>query len=152
MTLHKWAEYGWLRSHATTPQEISDLLAIADRDISDASSGGISTDWQLGIAYNAALKLCTILLYAEGYRAGQGLQHYRTIQALPLILGAGRQTDANYLDICRVKRNTVEYDRIGATSDSEVEELIGFVIELRKDVLAWLRKRHPALCPWLGGE
>jgi hypothetical protein len=83
MTLQKWREHGWLRSHAPSKQEIADLLGIVDRDLSDAKSGGISTDWQFGIAYNAALKLCTILLYAEGYRAGQGLQHYRTIQALP---------------------------------------------------------------------
>jgi len=147
MTLQKWAEYGWLRSHTSSPQEISDLLAIADRDIADASTGGISTDWQFGIAYNAALKLCTILLHAEGYRAGQGLQHYRTIQALPLILGSNRSEDANYLDACRVKRNTVEYDRVGATSEGEVAELIEFIVEFRAVVLEWLRANHPKFCP-----
>jgi len=145
MTLQKWAEYGWLRSHITSRQEISDLLGIVERDISDAKTGGISTDWQFGIAYNAALKLCTILLYAEGYRSGQGLQHYRTIQALPLILGKERQIDTNFLDTCRVKRNTVEYNRIGATSDSETVELIEFVLELRESVLAWLKDNHPEL-------
>ncbi len=146
MTLQKWSEYGWLRNHASSRQEIADLLGIVDRDLSDAKSGGISSDWQFGIAYNAALKLRTILLYAEGYRAGHGLQHYRTIQALPLILGSKRDADANYLDTCRVKRNTVEYDRIGATSDGEVMELIEFVDELRTNVLVWLKKNHPELC------
>lgn len=146
MSLQKWAEHGWLRSHTTSRQEISDLLAIVDRDIADAKSGGISTDWQFGIAYNAALKLCTILLYVEGYRAGQGLQHYRTIQALPLILGDSRKADADYLDACRVKRNTVEYDRIGATSDGEAVELIEFVEDFRADVLALLKSKHPSLC------
>lgn len=145
MTLLKWAEHGWLRQHQTTRQEIGALLGIVDRDLSDAGSGGISTDWQFGIAYNAALKLCTILLYAEGYRAGQGLQHYRTIQALPLILGSSREADAAYLDACRVKRNTVEYDRIGATSDSEALELISFVKELRTEVVMWLRANYPEL-------
>ena len=145
MNLSKWAEHGWLRQHQTTRQEIGDLLGIVDRDLNDASSGGISTDWQFGIAYNAALKLCTILLYAEGYRAGQGLQHYRTIQALPLILGSSREADATYLDACRVKRNTVEYDRIGATSDSEALELISFVSELRTEVVMWLQANYPEL-------
>lgn len=145
MTLEKWAEYGWLRHHQTSRQEIDDLLAIVERDISDARSGGISTDWQFGIAYNAALKLCTILLYAEGYRAGQGLQHYRTIHSLALILGGKRQADVNYLDMCRVKRNTVEYDRIGATSEGEAEELIAFAQELRSEVLIWLETNHPEL-------
>jgi hypothetical protein len=32
------------------------------RDLKDASAGGLSHDWQFGIAYNAALKLCLILL------------------------------------------------------------------------------------------
>jgi hypothetical protein len=145
MTLSKWAEYGWLRPHRTTRQEIGDLLAIVDRDLSDAQSGGISTDWQFGIAYNAALKLCTILLYAEGYRAGQGLQHHRTIQSLPLIFGSSRESDAAYLDSCRVKRNTVEYDRIGTTSDSEALELISFVRELRAEVVMWLQANYPEL-------
>jgi len=44
MSLQNWAEHGWLRSHTTSRQEIADLLAIADRDIADAGSGGISTD------------------------------------------------------------------------------------------------------------
>lgn len=145
MTLSKWTEYGWLRQHKTTRQEIADLLGIVDRDLSDAQTGRISTDWQFGIAYNAALKLCTILLYAEGYRAGQGLQHYRTIQALPLILGNSRESDAAYLDTCRVKRNTVEYDRVGATSDSEALELIEFVRELRAEVVRWLQANYSEL-------
>ena len=145
MTLPKWADYGWLRQHQTTRQEIGDLLAIVTRDLSDAQVGDISTDWQFGIVYNAALKLCTILLYAEGYRAGQGLQHYRTIQALPLVLGRSREADAAYLDTCRVKRNTVEYDRIGTTSDSEVHELISFVRELQAEVIMWLQANHPGL-------
>ncbi|RII27411.1 MAG: hypothetical protein CXR30_14950 [Geobacter sp.] len=145
MSLKNWAEYGWLKSHNTSSQEIADLMAIVDRDIADAKSGGISTDWQFGIAYNAALKLCTILLAAEGYRSGQGLQHYRTIQALPLILGPERSGDSDYLDACRVKRNTVEYDRIGATSEGEVAELLEFVIEFRATVLEWLKTKHTEL-------
>ncbi len=145
MTLKKWAEYGWLKSHRSSHQEIADLLAIVERDLDDAKTGSISTDWQFGIAYNAALKLCTILLYAEGFRAGQGLQHYRTIQALPMILGSERQIDADYLDACRVKRNTVEYDRIGTTSISEVDELINFVDDLRSEVVSWLKANYPEL-------
>jgi len=87
MSLKQWQEYGWLTAHSTSPDEIAVLLAIVDRDLKD-SVRGLSPDWRFGIAYNAALKLCTILLYAQGYRAARQLQHYRTIQALPLILGA----------------------------------------------------------------
>jgi predicted nuclease with RNAse H fold len=54
-------------------------MAIVECDMKDAVEGGISADWRFGIAYNAALKLCTILLYAEGYKAERTLQRYRTI-------------------------------------------------------------------------
>ena len=79
-----------------------------ERDLKDASEGLISADWRFGIAYNAVLKLCAILLHAEGYRAERALQHYRTIQALPFILGPERKKDTFYLDACRAKRNVVE--------------------------------------------
>jgi hypothetical protein len=102
MTLQQWAENGWIRPHTTSTEEIKDLMQIVERDLGDIREG-ISADWRFGIAYNAALKLCTILLYAKGYRAERNLQHYRTIQALPLILGADKKSDAEYLDSCRTK-------------------------------------------------
>jgi hypothetical protein len=144
MTLQQWANSGWLDPHVTSSEEIANLLAIVDRDLADAG-GKISPDWRFGIAYNAALKLCTILLYAEGYRAARTLQHYRTIQALPLILGPKYRADANYLDACRKKRNVVEYDYVGGVTEDEASELVAYVLELRKKVLAWLKENHPLL-------
>ena len=75
MTLKQWVENGWLRRHQVKSQEVADLFQIVDRDLQDARERNISNDWRFGIAYNAALKLCTILLYAEGYRAERNLQH-----------------------------------------------------------------------------
>ena len=144
MSLEKWVEYGWLRSHKSSKKEIADLLRIIDRDLQDAA-GDISADWRFGIAYNAALKLCTILLSAEGYRPEKNLQHYRTIQALPLILGNKHEQDAKYLDTCRNKRNVVEYDYVGGVTEEDVSELIGYVNELRAEVLRWLNEHHPEL-------
>ena len=91
MSLKQWADNGWLRPHKTRAKEVAGLLAIVERDLVDAE-GEISADWRFGIAYNAALKLCTILLYTSGYRPERSLQHYRTIAALPLILGDERKT------------------------------------------------------------
>ena len=98
MTLKQWSENAWLVPHVTSPQEIHNLLEIVHRDLTDAHVPEISDDWRFGIAYNAALKLCTILLYSEGYRPAKNLAHYRTLQALPLILGKNHETDAAYLD------------------------------------------------------
>jgi len=144
MTLKDWQGNGWLRSHKTSQQEIHDLLRIVDRDMEDARRD-LSADWRFGIAYNAALKLCTVLLYASGYRAERNLQHYRTMQALPLILGDDKKGDAAYLDACRIKRNQAEYDRVGVVSYSEAEELVKFVEELGMLVNEWLKEQHPEL-------
>lgn len=145
MSLRQWADNGWLIHHETSPQEIANLMKIVDRDLQDAKGHNISNDWRFGIAYNAALKLCTILLHAEGYRAERTLQHYRTIQAMPEILGKEKAGDALYLDACRKKRNIVEYDQIGIISKADAEELIAFGEELRLEVVAWLKKFHPQL-------
>ena len=142
MSLQKWLECGWLRSHKSSRKEISDLLRIVDRDLRDAA-GDISADWRFGIAYNAALKLCTILLYAEGYRPEKSLQHFRTLQALPLILGSHHESNAKYLDICRNKRNVAEYDYVGGVTEEDVDELIAFVNELHEAIIRWLSEQHP---------
>ena len=144
MRLQQWKANGWLQAHQTTPSQIADLLAIVDRDLED-SMRDLSPDWQFGIAYNAALKLCTVLLYASGFRPEKNLAHYRTLAALPLILGDESKDDADYLDTCRAKRNTAEYDAAGTVSQSEANELRQFTRELRVDVITWLNAQHPAL-------
>jgi hypothetical protein len=145
MSLKDWANNGWLKSHKTSREEIGNLLEIVERDLKDAQESGLSADWRFGIAYNAALKLCTVLMYCEGFRPEKNLAHYRTLQALPLILGPKRNDDADYLDACRNKRNTVEYDYVGGATDSDADELIEFTKELKDDVMIWLKKTHPEL-------
>jgi len=73
------------------------------------------------------------------------LQHYRTLAALPEILGEAKREDAEYLNGCRRKRNIVEYDEVGGASESDADELIEFVKGLRDEVVTWLGKTHPEL-------
>ena len=107
MSLHDWAKFGWLKPHETDVRELSNLLAIADRDIADAAASELSNDWRFGIAYNAALKLCTMMLYDAGYMPEKNLAHYRTLLSIEFTLGESRKEDAAYLDSCRAKRNHV---------------------------------------------
>ena len=144
MSLKQWADNGWLKPHRTSRKEIGSLLRIVERDLNDAQ-GDISADWRFGIVYNAALKLCRILLSAEGYRPSHELQHYLTLAALPEILGKAKKADAEYLDNCRKKRNIVEYDEVGGASESDADELIGFVKGFKNQVIAWLTENHPEL-------
>ena len=144
MSLDLWEQNGWLRRHKTSTQEVTSLLSLVDRDLSDAAREEITTDWRFNIAYNAGLQLATLVLYAAGYRAGRGeSRHYRVIQALPLVMGPDFAAVKDYLDNCRRKRNVSEYDAVGTISEKEVEDLLHTVRELKIEVEGWLKKKHP---------
>lgn len=145
MSLQDWVKNGWLRPHKSSPQEIKNLLDIVERDLNDAATKSLSVDWSFGIAYNAALKLCAILLHSSGYRPEKNLAHFRTLQSLPLVLGAQYNEDADYLDMCRKKRNETEYDFIGGVSKSEADELLAFAKELKGAVIKWLAENNKAV-------
>ena len=66
MSLQNWLNNGWLAEHRTSPQQITALLAVADRDLSDCRTSGLSSDWKLNIAYNAALCSHSLLLPPRG--------------------------------------------------------------------------------------
>lgn len=145
MSLQDWHRFGWLKPHKTSFLEQRNLLAIADRDIADAESEALSADWRFGIAYNAALKLCTMMLYDAGFMPEKNLAHYRTLLSLQFTLGSHRKADAEYLDACRIKRNHVEYDYVNGASETEAQELVDFARELRKEVVDKLKARYPNL-------
>ena len=147
MSLKDWESYGWLKKHKTSPAERSDLFEIVERDLKAAQTKGLPPDWKFGIAYNAALKLCTILLYAEGYRPENVNAHFRTLQALSEILGGKRKSDADYLNTCRTQRNTVEYDHIDGATEDDAIELIDYSQNLKSDVIEYLVRKYPNLVP-----
>jgi hypothetical protein len=144
VSLRDWAKNGWLTEHKSSPQEIAELLRVADRDLVDCQVSGLSSDWRLSIAYNAALKLGTAALAAEGYRASREAHHYRIIQSLAFTIGAGKELVIQ-LDQFRKKRNISDYERAGMVSDLEANEMIALAEKLRKHVLNWLHSNQPEL-------
>ena len=144
MSLQNWLNNGWLTEHRTSSQEIASLLAVADRDLSDCRTSGLSSDWQLNIAYNAALQTATAALAASGYRAVREAHHYRVIHSLAYTIKADVGL-VSLLDQFRKKGNISEYDHVGMISDQEAKEMVDLAIRLRKDVENWLRENHPDL-------
>ena len=145
MSLKDWLDNGWLKPHQTDLQEIANLLAIVERDLTDASINALSADWQFGIAYNAALKLCNAVLYVQGYRPENMLAHYRAIMALKEIEDKNWKHYSVYLNACRMRRNTLEYDCVNSITKEDANELITFTRAFYAEVKNYLETFFPAL-------
>ena len=145
MSLEKWAEYGWLKPEPTSRDEIRGLLTIVDRDLKDANVAGLSEDRRFEAAFNAARTSANIALRASGYRtAVQAGHHIKTIESLELTIKA----DAKLIQKMKMlskKRNAASYDTAGNVSKQELELANKTAIQLRRDVVEWLQKNHPAL-------
>lgn len=138
MSLQDWLRNGWVIEHRTSREEIASLMGIVDRDLRDCRTQGLSADWRLSIAYNAALQAAT------AYRPTRESHHYRVIQSLAHTLGTPGKLILQF-DSFRKKRNIGGYDHAGTATDQEAEEILALASELRDQVLKWLRSHHREL-------
>lgn len=130
MTLEDWLANGWLLRLELSDREALSLVSAAEQDLRDARQD-ISPAWRFAIAYDAALRLCSAALGKAGYRAARDQKHYRTIAALPLVIGPEAEELARFLEACRTKRHEVTYESDTSVSAEEADELINAVEELR---------------------
>lgn len=146
MSLDQWRQWGWVQTHETSAFEIQRLLQVVDRDLADASVGGVSKDGRFQHAYDAALQLCMIPLHARGFRVKKGEGHHKKgIDSLKLTLGAQYAATADHLERCSRLRSQSVYERIGVVSEEDVAELLAAARDLRRDVVTWLQSNHPEL-------
>lgn len=134
MSLEQWLEYKWVSQHKTSSEEIVGLLKISERDIANAQVAGLSVDWRLNIAHNAALQAATAALYAAGYRAEREAHHYRVIQSLEYTIGYDYNIIAK-INILHKKRNIASYTSAGAVSIKEAEEMLEIAKNIRENVM-----------------
>jgi hypothetical protein len=142
--LKDWLKHGWLKPHKTSSQEIADLLAVADSDLTACKTPGLHNDWRFNIAYNAALQLSSAALAISGYQAERTNHHYRVIDSLSHTLAVDSKTIEKF-DLFRKKRNISDYERADMISDTEADEMIALAMSLRRGLIAWIRKYHPSL-------
>lgn len=141
MSLKDWAGRGWIEAHETSPEEIGNLLRIAQRDVAQSETPGLAPEWKLNIAYNAALQCATAALAACGFRPRD---HYYAIESLRHTLGLPPGFITR-LDAFRKRRNMNAYDRDGMTSDKEAVEMQDLARELLARVRKWLHEHHSKL-------
>jgi hypothetical protein len=144
MSLSDWERNGWVAKHRTSRNEIRDLLEVVERDLADSAAEGLSADWRMNIAYNAALQAATAALAASGYRAERNSHHFRVIQSLTETIGVDAGVVSTF-DAFRKKRNITGYERIGLVSDADAESMRALAVRLRDDVRSWLKDHHKDL-------
>jgi len=143
MTLASWEAKGWVRKSSTRKQEILELLDNAECDLMDARRE-FPAEWRFGLAFTAALNLCTIYLQASGYHADNE-SHLKAIHALPLILGDDHKADADYLESCFVLRNQKKSDQSTSITPQQASKLVYFVEDLYLQTCEWLRSSESGL-------
>ena len=144
MSLEDWLEDKLILKHRPSAGDIAQLLHICDRDLQTVDVVGLSPDWRLSIAHNAAVQAAKAALAAVGYRARKEGQHYLVLQSLAFTVKMDRAT-IRQLDKFREKRNISDYERAGLVTEQEAEEMIALARQLRHDVEQWLRSHHPGL-------
>ncbi len=149
MNLQNWLNEDRLQRHNTSPKEVEDLLKVVDRDLADAAIQEISADRRFATAYNAALQLATIVLYASGYRAGKSGHHWVTLKVLPEVMGPEAQERADYFNSCRSTRHVTDYDRAGVVSEAAADEILEEASAFKEEVIKWLKGKHPHLLKWM---
>jgi len=129
--------------HRTSLGELHDLLAVVERDLKDARIPELSADRRFATAYNAVLQLAPMVIACHGYRV-IGLGHHQTtLRAFELGMGSEVSNLAAYFEVCRRKRNQVDYDMANVATESEADDLLRKAEEFQKLVMAWIRQRHP---------
>ena len=144
MSLKSWLDNRWLEVHEATSREIADLLAVADRSLSDAAIDALSADARVGSAYTAALAIGAAALAAEGYRAMRDRHHERVLDSLIHTLGV-EQAVVHRLHGIRRLRNSMTYERIGLVTEPESRQHVAEVATLRAKLVVWLNRHHPDL-------
>lgn len=86
-------------------------------------------------------------LYASGYEPHGDDHHKNTFQALPVAMGDSVTILADYFDRCRRKRSNIDYDAVDIATESEAAELCKKTRAFRQQVVDWLLKHHPEICP-----
>jgi hypothetical protein len=144
MSLESYSRNGWIRKHASSPREIADLFAIADRDIQQSETPGLGPEWRFDIAYNSALQSATAALAAAGFRAERANKHLRTIECLEFTVGLDK-SKVRLFDKFRRKRHVAVYEQVGAISSREADEMIEMAKKLRQRVETRIRSDYPQL-------
>lgn len=128
--------------------EISALRRVVERDLNDAQVAGVSNDRRFACSYNAALQLGQMALAAAGYRTNSNKagHHKLTFEAAEAVIGSATASVLSAVfEVCRNKRNNLDYSVAGVISDAEAIEIQVRAQEYQTLVENWISHHHQPL-------
>jgi hypothetical protein len=135
-----------VQRHRTSKNELDDLRSLIARDLADAAVAGLSADRQFATAYNAALLAANMAIACAGYRVTAKVGHHRvSFDSVPLVLGPTARKYADYFEVCRRKRNVIDYTRSQVATGTEAAEIRAMTTAFYEVVEAWIDSTSPAL-------
>ena len=132
--------------HKTSKKELDNMRALIARDLADAAIAGLSADRRFATAYNAALQAANMAIACAGYRIMSKVGHHRvSLESMKLVLGKPAHEYADYFEICRRKRNTIDYTFSNVASEIEAQEILFQAVEFCGKVEDRIVKNYPLL-------
>jgi hypothetical protein len=122
------------------------MRALIARDLADAALSGLSADRRFATAYNAAFQAANMAIACAGYRIVSKVGHHRvSLESTKLVLGKPAHKYTDYFEICRRKRNTIDYTFSNVATETEAKELVTQASRFYAEVEDWIAKNHTAL-------
>ncbi|MFI5167131.1 MAG: HEPN domain-containing protein [Thermoanaerobaculales bacterium] len=119
-----------IHTHRATDEEVTRLLALADRDIKMArKTMPEDWDWAFSIAYNAVPQAARAFMYSQGFRPASEQGHKNTFAFMREALGEEFASLVGYFDRMRTKRNQAIYDVAGLITETEAKAIFKKAVE-----------------------
>ena len=118
---------GRITSYSAKPEEIKQLLMVADRDLNAADHNiDAEPDWAYTMAYNAILQTSRAFLLKEGYRPRGSEQHATVVEFVREALSTKFKREIDLFDQMRRKRHQVIYESAGLIGKQQAEQAVNF--------------------------
>jgi len=131
--------------HQTSADEVMRLRGLIQRDLEGAQIEELSDDRKFATTYSAVLQAAKLVIACAGYRVKAAAHHYTTFQALKIAMGKEVVELSTYFDICRRKRNILDYDNAHVVTETETKELLNKALEFGKKAEQWIKHHRPEL-------
>jgi hypothetical protein len=135
-----------VQRHQTSKKELDDMRALVARDLADSKISGLSADRRFATAYNAALQAANMAIACAGYRVTAKVGHHKiALESAKLAVGSTGDKYADYFDMCRRKRDLIDYTRSQVATESEANELVRQATAFYEFIDVWVDSTFPAL-------